>query len=257
MYRGFNVDMDGFDLDDLVKYEKAGREVHSKNKAAIRSKLDSFKDKKGDLLASEIVADWFPLTDADVFLSHSHKDSNLVIQISGWLREKFGLTSFIDSCIWGYSEDLLKIVDDEYCYQKDKGTYSYEKRNKSTAHIYMMLSTALIKMLDNCECIFFINTPHSISPKAYIETEGTTDSPWIYSEIAMTSLVQKRSPQEHRERVLIKAGLATEAYDHALQIKYDVDLTHLARLTADNLLNWQQSAAEKGAKSLDKLYALV
>lgn len=259
MYRGFNVDMAGADLDSLAEYEKVGREIHEGNKKQVIGKLDSFKNSKGDLLASQIIAGWFPSIEADVFLSHSHKNSKLVIQIAGWLKERFGITAFIDSCIWGYSENLLKIIDDEYCYQPTEKTYNYSKRNRSTAHVYMMLSTALTKMINDCECIFFINTPESISPKTYIETEGTTDSPWIYSEIAMTSLVQKRSPKAHRERMLTKAALANESYtfDHALQVEYDVDLTHLTPLTVETLEKWHNSSAKQGAETLDTLYSLA
>jgi len=203
-----------------------------------------------------MIANWFPAIETDVFLSHSHKDADLAIGLSGWLNIEFGLTSFIDSCIWGYSEKLLRMIDDKYCYQPSTKTYNYERRNKSTSHVYMMLSTALTKMMHSCECIIFISTPRSISPKNSIESEGETDSPWIYSEIAMTSLIQKRSPKEHRERTMVKSSIAMDSLNESLQVKYDVDLSHLTLLTAADLNAWYKSNQKTSSQSLDALYNL-
>ena len=251
MYRGFNLDLGNA---DLSPYIKTGSEIHTKNKSLVEEKLESFRDENGNLIASEIIAKWFPPIDADVFLSHSHKDEARIIGLAGWLSEEFGLTSFIDSCIWGYSTDLLKLIDDEYCYNKSSETYNYQKRNRSTSHVHMMLSTALAKMINNCECIIFVNTPNSISPKKYIEG-GTTDSPWIYSEIAMTSIIQKRTPADHR-RLISKSSISLEHFRESINIKYDVDLMHLTPLNVDDLNNWSESTEKNGSDALDALYSL-
>ncbi len=253
MYRGFNLELGNINLSEFVE---EGRTIHDKNKLLVEEKIDSFKDKNGNLRASEIIAKWFPPIDADVFLSHSHKDEEQVIALAGWLHKKFGLTSFIDSCIWGYSVDLLKIIDDKYCYNSSSKMYDYEKRNRSTSHIYMMLSTALAKMINSCECIMFVNTPNSISPGNYIGDE-TTDSPWIYSEIAMTSIVQKRTPDDHRNKIIKhRYEIAAESFSESLNVEYDVDLTHLTPLKWSDLISWQSKNTAIGATSLNNLYRL-
>lgn len=254
MYRGFNLSFDG---SGLSKYITEGRRIHNSNKSQVKDKLESFKDIDGNLVASEIIAGWFPSIKADIFLSHSHKDADQIIGLSGWLKQEFGLISFIDSCIWGYSNDLLKIIDDEYCYSRPEGYYSYEKRNKSTSHVHMMLSTALTKMINSCECIIFMNTPSSISPKKYIKDGDTTDSPWIYSEIAMTSLVQKRSRVEHRQRAIVKSRVILDSISQFPSVMYDVDLMHLIPLTVSDLIKWQNTNSEKGSEALDSLYELT
>lgn len=53
-----------------------------------------------------------------------------------------------------------------------------------------MLSSALAKMIDKCECIFFPNTPSSIN------LNKKTESPWIYYELNIADLVQKRKKVE-------------------------------------------------------------
>lgn len=64
----------------------------------------------------------------------------------------------------------------------------------------MMLSKALVTMMDRCECLFFLNTPSSITPADVIGEAGTgsTTSPWIYSEIAMSGLIRRKSMSQHR-----------------------------------------------------------
>ncbi len=252
MYRGFNLDIAEV---DLSKWFDIGNRMHENNKAQVERKLESFKDNNGNLLASRIIASWFPPVEADVFLSHSHRDAKQVIGLSGWLLQELGLTSFIDSCIWGYSEDLLRIIDKEYCYRPTTNTYSYEKRNRSTSHVHMMLSTALAKMINGCECIIFVNTPQSISPAEYIEDDDTTNSPWIYSEIAMTSLVQKRTPAEHRG-IMIKARMALDEAVKPLNIRYPVDMMHLTPMSVDNLNTWAELGKRK-SEALDALYGIM
>jgi hypothetical protein len=118
----------------------------------------------------------------------------------------------------------------------------------------MMLSIAITKMIHNSECIMFVDTPNSISTEEYIKGRGMTDSPWIYSEISMTSLVQKRPPSEHRGR-FVKAGRAQDSLTESFQIKYDVDTKHLAPLTSTMFASWQ-GCKKKGVDALDALYNL-
>lgn len=257
MFRGYNLDAEEIDRDSIVKYEAVGRALFENNKRQIKRGLDSYQDDSGDLLASKITDQWFPDVDADVFLSHSHKDEVLVMQLAGWLKDTFGLVSFIDSCIWGYSDHLLKIIDDRYCYKRDTKTYNYQERNRSTSHVHMMLSTALTKMIHSCECVFFINTPASISTEGYIKSTGVTKSPWIYSEILTTKLIQKRRPDEHRRRRVVKEAL--ETYKEAtasVTVKYDLDVSHLIPINVDDLIAWKENNSLQGPTSLDILYAL-
>lgn len=94
------------------------------------------------------------------------------------MKEKFGLVAFIDSCVWGSADKLLKKVDERYCKQYYINYFDYEKRNFSTSHIHMMLSIALAKIMKNCEAIFFLNTEESICTEDIINNK--TYSPWIY-----------------------------------------------------------------------------
>lgn len=66
----------------------------------------------------------------------------------------------------------------------------------------MMLSTALNNMIDSTECLFFLNTPNSISLSNEITNEQKfTYSPWLYSELTTASIVEKRI---HDWKVILK-----------------------------------------------------
>ncbi|MCS3396910.1 hypothetical protein [Burkholderia thailandensis] len=253
MFRGFNVTNFTF-RENAEEYRILGESIHNRNKKLVRDRIDSFKNAEGHLVAAKICANWFPEVNADIFLSHSHQDEALVLQLAGWLKKSFGLTSFIDSTVWGYSEKILRMIDDEYCLDKN-GRYNYNKRNRSTSHVYMMLTIALTKMLDACECVFFINTPKSIAAKENIQSEGITYSPWIYSEIAMTSLIRRRAKEEHKGRRLLKAANESYTFD-SIEVAYDVDLSHLTPLSHLDLTRWLNSTKLKGVQALDKLYDL-
>jgi hypothetical protein len=251
MYRGFNLEINH---DEFKLYESLGREIHRKNKQSVETSIRSFLNPDGTLNASEIENNWFPQMHADVFLSHAHRDSELAIRFAGWLNNNFGLTAFIDSCVWGYAEDLLKAIDDTYCYNKTNKTYIYKMRNRSTSHVHMMLSVALSNMINNCECVIFINTPSSIPVQQHVQ--GTqTYSPWIYSEIAMTSLIQRRQPKDHRK---ITANLK-EAMESFI-VSYDAKLEHLSRIGKPLLEKWLKewnSNIFEGDHALDVLYKLT
>ena len=180
MFKGFNLNIDEsfFDNDDY----KTGNCLYLKKKKKIHDSIEKYMNIDGSLDATKISEDWFPDVKSDIFISHSHADENLAINLSGWIYSNLGLKCFIDSCVWGYSNDLLKKIDDKYCYQKDSKTYNYSKRNFSTSHIHMMLSTALMNTIDNTECVIFINTPNSIE-NIYDTVNNSTYSPWIYSEL--------------------------------------------------------------------------
>lgn len=209
---------------------------------------------EGILEASRIEEDWFPELFSNVFISHSHKDQKFAIALAGWLHELFGISSFIDSCVWRYSDDLLKIIDGSYCVKNnnpDGGkTYSYKKRNQSTAHVHMILNTALQKMIDKTECLIFLNTPNSLLVDDVINGSATA-SPWIYSEITFSSMCEKKKLSYYRDFLQHDA----RAQYTQLNVKYEVSLDHLYDLNDNDLLQiWKYSKQKKPLDALDDLY---
>ena len=204
--------------------------------------------------------DWFPEINADIFISHSHSDRDLANGIAGWINQKFGLRCFIDSNVWGHADKLLKTVNDEHSDrhtgEHGENVYSYRLCNEAANHVNAMLTIALQKMIDRCECILFLNTNQSILPYEKPEDDATY-SPWIYSEIVCTQLIRRREWEEYRKKIFHEDQRVLFEASEGFRPAYSVSLDHLMPLDIGNLMKWEQSyrkATSKKHYPLDYLY---
>lgn len=243
------------DLPRLIRteeYYRKGLEIYNVQEQSVKPALEKYLSPSGELKASKIEKDWFPDFKADVFLSHSHKDEKDVIAFAGFLSD-LGLTAFIDSCVWGYAEELLKQIDNKYCVSQRNSdgsihSYIYENRNQSTAHVHMLLNGALMKMMDRTECVIFLETPNSLKAKDI--STGTTNSGWIYSELLMSGCLQKKEPIRKSTNFSIN-----KSFEHnALSVEYDADISHLIMLSITDIVNAEKASETLGVGVLDQLY---
>lgn len=218
--------------------------------------LRSFIFEKGMIDGTALKKHWFGIESADVFISHSHRDLNKVIAFAGWLYNNFKLKAFIDSCTWGYADELLKLIDDKYCWNKSNQTYDYTTRNYTTSHVHMMLSTALTEMIDSTECIIFYKTPNSIVISEEIECtksgkKDKTISPWIYHELSISSMLRRQKPQRVSAILEHHADFAQES----LQISHDIGnaLKEMPIINHNDLIKWEKTY-QKSEHALDTLY---
>lgn len=264
MHKGFELfaNLSLFKADYYKRALASGRERYDAIKTDVEKTINSFVLQNGKIDGSKMQANWFPQIEADVFISHSHRDEDLAIVLSEWLHSEFGLSVFIDSCVWGYSDSLLKLVDDEYCLNIGGQTYNYTKRNYSTSHVHMMLSTALTMMIDKAECILFLNTPNSITP---YDVVSKTKSPWIYSEIAMTGLVRQKPIEEYRVKRVLESFSEGGEIRKGLDVEYIINTEHLTEINSGILEDWRTSWRFRGKKyspdytqhALDILYSIT
>lgn len=253
MYRGFNLQIK-LDASTISKYKATGLSIQNEHKSNILNKFKDVVRESNQLDAAKIESLFFPQIKADIFISHSHKNVDEVMALAGLLNQKFGLKIFVDSCVWESARDLQKILDDKYSWTNhDKRSYSYVAVGNSASHAHMMLSVALSKMINTTECIFFYNTPESITP--FNNTDSTT-SPWIYSEIALTQIIQKRVPQRRKTQ---ETKLFTERgyVNESLELRYQADLGHLSLLNSQNFNTWIGSTVNTPQKALDTLYDII
>lgn len=240
------------------KYASAGENVRSGNRSRISEALEKFTNASGSLDAASLSKRWFPMVKSDVFISHSHDNESEALGMAGWLKTEFGLNAFVDSTVWKSADGLLKEIDDTHCLQDD-GSYNYRKRNRSTSHVHMMLAMAIAEMIDNSECLLFLNTPESISPKKTIEGGHQTSSPWIYAEIAISRIVRERSlSRSRRERLQKSMESRTVVAMDSVDIVHPLNVRHLAEIGETELLAWQiKHAVEECENPLDLLYEMV
>ncbi|MCP2027179.1 hypothetical protein L1276_002336 [Flavobacterium sp. HSC-32F16] len=256
MYRGFNLKIpDDF---NKLQFLKTGREILEETNQNVKKTLEEYLLNYGSSLnGNKIIEDWFPEINSHVFLSHSHKDREKAIMIAGILYEKFDITTFIDSTVWGNSNDLLKKIDDKYCLHANNENYDYDKRNYSTAHVHLMLSTALNKMIDKSECLFFLNSPNSISTS--LEISQKTNSPWIFSEIATSKIIKKKTPDRKKSETRLFSTESMKSLNENAQIKlnveYELELSHLKELNTSDFNRWLNVFANSPEEALDQLYS--
>lgn len=247
MFAGFELTFN----DDLTGYKDLGKQLYNNNKQIIKKDLEFFLNSEGTIDGTKLQNEWFPQIQSDIFISHSHLDYEKAMELSGWLSTTFNLNVFIDSCVWGSADDLLRMIDDGYCLNENVGSYSYEKRNYSTSHVHMMLSVALSSIIDKTECLIFLNTPSSISTKSVIQQQ--TNSPWIYMEVALSQMIRKNPPS----RKAIFKESRFEASEKQLDIQYKLDTEHLQKINSNDLENWKvmYNQMKSRAHALDVLYS--
>ncbi len=254
MYKGYKLEE--VNISNFSYYHKIGNSLYLEHKRNVRTSLETFLHQNNTLDGTEIIQNWFPEIEADIFLSHSHNDECNVIALAGWLYETFSLTSFIDSCVWGYGNDLIKNIDDQYSrYSSNPSLYDYSKVLLSTSHVHMMLSTSLASMIDKTECIIFYNTPNSIKK---FNGEERTESPWIYSEIAFAEIVREIKPERLTQLNEGDKTFSTEGRLGVPNISYKVDTNHLQKINDKTLNKWKNEYTKYSSMHpLDKLYELT
>lgn len=281
MFVKFKLKLDNWDELKDDKLIEIGSSNFATTKKSVERCLERFIKTNSTLETKEIMDNWFHDVAAHIFISHSHKDEKLILGLAGWFKEYFNLDSFVDSTVWGHSDELLKIIDDNYC-RTDSNKYSYRKRNRTTTYVRMLLAKSLMEMIDKCELFIFIETKNSFTPleesnteennttntnsdkknlftpSKYFETNGETESPWIFYELSLVDKIKENYPnREIKEFSLedFKIG------------KFPVDLSKLNELTTDKLTKWKKIIEEKkkvkikgdkvdATTYLDELYCL-
>ena len=225
-------------------YYDAGAELFEGQKRIISENLEEYLGTNGVLQADEIENDWFPQIEADVFLSHSHWDVDVVTVLVGYMWKKYGIKCFVDSLIWEYADNLLKQIDDAYCkktysYSLNgvkywRNVYNYNKRNQSTVHVHMLLQGALAKMINRTECLIFVNTPHSLEVSE-IGRKTATSSAWIYNELLMACTFPPRVPDRFiAKRGSVQDSVLLEETRQFLQMHFPLPIEQLIELNLDD-----------------------
>lgn len=256
MYKKFNIE--NVNIEANASYVQKYKKLFEVQQSQIRQQLDNYILEDGIIDGEKIQSEWFPDNkEVQIFISHSHKDEKLAVSLACWIYEQFGIVSFIDSCVWGYADELLHKLDEKYC-KKENDLYDYNKRNYSTSHVHMMLATALNKMIDRAECLFFLNTQNSIH---FNGIEERTLSPWIYAELEMTRTIQLNIPKRHKLNYCFfsKSEQVRKINESSeLKISYPINTGQLTTIDNEVLKHWRINHAKGASKNaLDTLYSIT
>ncbi|MUG77242.1 hypothetical protein [Commensalibacter melissae] len=145
---------------------------------------------KNKVTVNQIVDNFFNETKYEVFLSHSHADTNKVVNLARILEKNYKCKVFIDSIFWANIYDLLKEFDNIYSKVNDNDNYDYQKRNFTTSNLFIILNTALHTMIEMSDYFFFLETKQST------KEDSSLISPWIFSELSFATQVRRREPED-------------------------------------------------------------
>lgn len=239
MFTGFNLDLtqnlNPNLIKDILNYKEAGVKY-------LKSKKNYMQKSIKDYIINDVIDgtqlsnDWFPTElKANIFISHLHKDEVLILGLVGWLYENFGLDCFIDSYAWGYIEDLKKEI---------KKIYPYQNPDIISNHANVMLTLALQEIIDKTEVVMLVNTHSSISSDKDI-CNIVTYSPWLYMEIACTSIIKCTPLGMYRQATIDNLALYEQfprfGLDNELKVSYTVPTNHLNKINIENLLKWKNN----------------
>lgn len=223
----------------------------------LKNKIQEFflePDENGVLDASKIWDTWFPELKADVFISHSSRDVENARKMASWLYSVFGIKSFIDSEVWGFADDLLAEVDKKYAKNENKeNSYIYEKRNATTANVHMILTYALTRMIDQTECVFFLESNNSVPIKN--DEIDKTFSSWIFHELATIELIDIKKPIRLRKKTASFSVESSSLTEEAIAAKFAYPKfdRRLIPMRVSDLNEWAKCGSEK-KDALDWLY---
>lgn len=239
--------------------------VRIKERLKANINLDIIKQKLID--GTRLQEEWFPSEcfDSlfDVFISHAHKDETKVKKLAGYLYKEYGLRSFIDSCYWGYVNELQLELDKWYSeFTRSDGSkaYEYNTSNFMAANVHIMLSMALMKMMDACECLIFVDTDNSLK---YRKGQTETPSPWIYEEIGFSNRLRVNIPFRYKDKVQVRicesknsSRVALECFSaenrQNAEFNYNVDMRNFESLTVSDFVKKPDGPA---TKILDRWYS--
>lgn len=252
MYRGFKINIDetffchelnttNYDIDTIIeqfnKYKKIGETPLAKKIDAANKHIFDYIDENG-VLEGDIIQDtWFPRMQGkfDIFISHSHNDKDLAFALAGWMKEKFKLNCFLDQYVWSSADGLIKKLDN-LCLRPKEKHYNYRDRNMTTSQVHAMLTSAILQIIDDCDILFFLNTPNSV--EIIDNVHEYTLSPWIFLEIGFSKVVKKKWNNKKRKELARTIKAYSGITEAAAQMRMRTDTTHLTELNTIKLHEW-------------------
>lgn len=142
-----------------------------------------------------------------------------------------------------------------------KTIYNYDIQNFTASHVHMLLSTTLNDIIHSTECVIFLNTPESLSINEVRNQK--TNSPWIYNELKIASIVEKIYPRKHLlgEQIMKRENNFSKKVQNSLEILYPISnqLAGFESLDSNGLQKWvvNKSMWEANFHPLDILYSGV
>ncbi|QQX45847.1 TIR domain protein [Helicobacter pylori] len=132
------------------------------------------------------------LKNAQVFLSHSHADINMALEVKNYLENQTKHKVFIDSLFWDYKDDVLNKLA-EYA--------EYDDISGIEDAFTLILRESLECMIKKCPYFVFLQSNNSVSFNQNLLK--ITYSAWIYEELKIANgLIADTALKESRIKAM-------------------------------------------------------
>ncbi|MDD6381007.1 MAG: hypothetical protein PUG04_04880 [Lachnospiraceae bacterium] len=263
MYKAFKLNATSPELEDLFESMGYGTETlkaqgQSRKTVLTREYKDILYksiDDNGVIVGEQFIKEWFPVNRMyDVFISYSHDDADLALKLVGFLVQYFGLNVFIDETVWGSADTLIKQLNDTYN-EPTNGAYNCRDYDFYSSHVHVMLTTAIMKAIDQSEIVIFINTNNSTYTIGSKIDDSRTKSPWIYEEIYITSIIKETAFEIYRNGG--KAYFENQTINSAKDISYKLPDNKLIPINELTLRKWCMKWKERKTDSGNSRYGKI
>lgn len=224
MFSAFSVTLDekemkvleegsGADLTQVTPEQLSAKDAVAATSEQAQACLKDYATIGKALDAQALQGKWLD-SDIQVLIAHSLKDKALASRLAVWMNQEFGISVVLDSDFWECANDMTK------CDGKDLTGYA-------SSHVHVMSGLALTKLIESCECVFFLNSG------SFLDCAGDSEEcAWIYAELEATRLIRKKKPERFRNRNFVLSE------NTQLRIEFDEKLGHLLPLRAQELQKW-------------------
>lgn len=270
MYKRYKMRIDEGERNAFVQFSQPGEDLYSDFRKSVLSQIANYEMGTSLSINGDIVENiWFPKEEYQIFLSHSNRDKDIAYALAYRLKESMNVNVFVDSLVWGHRDDLIKqlynstrgVRWNNACYWGNGVPPSVPDEcalySSIAAHVDAMLNKSLIQVMDDCECLLFLNTPNSISAS---EVRDKTLSPWIYSELESSLRLRIQEPLRYTNgNFSYNPSREAQVIENRqeLRVEHSVPTGHLQPLSLSKFEEWVKTATGKTAcEALDVLYNL-
>lgn len=167
--------------------------------------------------ATTLKENLFPKPEKMIFISHLHSDADNAMRIKKYIEEKLPqYRCFIDSEVWHNVYKAIHLLKVDRAAIKTN-LYNCDVCEPIAMNLYLMLSIALTEAIKESSAFIYIPDNQNDNSE-----EIFTDSPWIYHELVVSSLVPKYIREE-----LVEANFAKTASGPEIRFRYEAPVEHL------------------------------
>lgn len=181
-------------------------------------------DENGIINFDELLSANFPsIEECDVFISYSHKDLPIAINLANRIEKETKHKCFIDELYWASIRDIRDNLNNI----KKVGLPSYSIVTERDEWAILGFSAQLLKIISQCDYFIFIETQNSINKNGDICDR--TSSPWLFFE--------NRCANELYNPPIHHSNESWQFISPKIIPSYKLDLSKYIKMTIDEIIS--------------------